>query len=61
MIFAWIIGETTARTMLEMLTRWCPKCGRRQVVPREMLKSEVKCGRCGARVPPKSELKGSRR
>ena len=56
-IFAWIIAETTARTTLEMLTRWCPKCGRKQVVPKEKLMSEVKCARCGARVPPVPGLK----
>lgn len=55
-IFTWIIAETTARTTLEMLTRWCPKCGRKQVVPKEKLMSEVKCERCGTRVPPVSEL-----
>ncbi len=52
-IFAWIIAETTARTTLEMLTRWCPKCGRKQVVPKEKLTAVVRCERCGADVPPK--------
>jgi len=56
-IFAWVIAETTARTTLDMLTRRCPKCGRRQVVPGEKLKLEVKCERCGAKVPPEPELK----
>ena len=39
--FAWIIAETVARTKLEMLTRWCPKCGRKQVVPEEKLNAAV--------------------
>jgi ribosomal protein S27E len=51
--FAWIIAETAARTTLELLTRQCAKCGRKQVVPREKLLTEVKCERCGAAVPPK--------
>ena len=59
-IFMWIIGETVARTTLEMLTRWCPKCGRKQVVPEEKLKSYIKCEQCGATVPPRSDLNGSR-
>jgi len=50
--FTWIIAETVARTKLEMLTRWCPKCGRKQVVPEERLTAVVKRGRCGAAVPP---------
>lgn len=56
-IFGWIIAGTAARTTLEMLTRWCPKCGRRQVVPEEKLRLKVKCQRCGAGVPPKPGLK----
>lgn len=60
MILMWIIAETTARTALEMLTRRCPKCGRKQVVPKERLKTEVKCVRCGARVPPVPESKRRR-
>jgi uncharacterized protein (DUF983 family) len=52
-IFSWLIGETVARTMLEMLTRWCPKCGHGQAVPKELLRAEVKCRKCGAQVPPK--------
>jgi len=49
--FAWIIAETVARTKLEMLTRWCPRCGRKQVVPEEKLTAAVRCERCGAPVP----------
>jgi ribosomal protein S27E len=49
---AWIIAETVARTKLEMLTRWCPRCGRKQVVPEEKLTAAVRCERCGATVPP---------
>ena len=56
-IFTWMIAETVARTTLEMLTRWCPKCGRKQVVPKEKLMSEVSCAHCGARVPPAHDLK----
>ncbi|HEV2764017.1 MAG TPA: hypothetical protein VGV38_13625 [Pyrinomonadaceae bacterium] len=52
-LFTWIIAETTARTKLEMRTRWCPKCGRKLVVPEEKLAAEVNCGHCGTRVPPK--------
>lgn len=52
-LLAWIVAETAARTTLELLTRRCAKCGRKQVVPRERLLTEVKCGRCGAAVPPK--------
>jgi len=52
-LLAWIIAEAAARTTLELLTRRCPKCGREQAVPREKLLAEVKCGRCGAAVPPK--------
>lgn len=52
MIFGWIIAETTARTMLELLTRLCPKCGHKQVVPKEKLTTAVSCERCGASVPP---------
>ena len=58
--FAWIIAETVARTKLEMLTRWCQRCGRKQVVPEEMLMTEVKCERCGASVPPAPEFKRRR-
>lgn len=54
MIFGWIIAETTARTMLEMLMRQCPKCGRQQVVPKEKLTAVVSCERCRANVPPKA-------
>ena len=50
---AWIIAETAARTTLELLTRQCPRCGRKQAVPKEKLLAEVKCERCGAAVPPK--------
>jgi ribosomal protein S27E len=58
--FAWIIAETVARTKLEMLTRRCPRCGRKQVVPEEKLTTEVKCARCGAGVPPAPEFKRRR-
>lgn len=50
--FAWIIAETVVRTKLEMLTRWCSRCGRKQVVPEEKLTAAVRCERCGATVPP---------
>lgn len=33
-IFMRTIAETVARTTLVMLTGWCPKCGREQVVPK---------------------------
>lgn len=59
-IFMWAIAETAARTTLEMLTRWCPKCGRKQVVPKEKLMTEVKCARCGASVPPAPQFKRRR-
>lgn len=49
---AWIIAETVARTKLEMLTRRCPKCGRKRVVPEKKRTAAVKCERCGAMVPP---------
>ena len=58
MIFGWIIAATAARTMLELLTRQCPKCGRKQVVPKEKLTAVVSCERCGAGVPPKPAPKG---
>ncbi len=54
---AWIIAETVARTKLEMLTRWCPRCGRKQVVPEEKLTAAVRCERCGATVPPAAGIK----
>lgn len=60
-IFAWIIAETVTRTTIEMLTRWCPKCGREQVVPGEKIRSNVPCERCGAPVPPRPESKGRQR
>lgn len=53
MIFAWIIAETAARTTMELLTRQCAKCGRKQVVPKEKLTAVVSCERCGAGMPPK--------
>ena len=59
-IFMWTIAETAARATLEMLNRWCPKCGRKQVVPKEKLMTEVKCERCGAGVPPAPEFKRRR-
>lgn len=59
-IFMWTIAETAARTTLEMLARRCPKCGRKQVVLKEKLMSEVKCARCGASVPPAPEFKRRR-
>jgi hypothetical protein len=40
--FKWIVAETTARTMLEMLTGRRPKCGRAQVVPGGELRLEIK-------------------
>ncbi|HKS30050.1 MAG TPA: hypothetical protein VJS44_19665 [Pyrinomonadaceae bacterium] len=55
-IFMWIIAETVARTTLETLTRWCPKCGHKLFAPKEKLMAEVKCERCGASVPPAPEL-----
>ena len=55
--FAWIVAETVARTKLEMLTRWCPRCGRKQVVPEEKLTAAVRCEKCGAKVPPAPRLK----
>jgi ribosomal protein S27E len=60
MIFTWTIAETTARATVETLTRGCPKCGRKQVVPEGKLRLEVKCRRCGAGVPPPAELKRRR-
>lgn len=51
-IFTWVIAETTARTTLKKLSRRCPKCRRRQVVPEEKLRLEVKCERCGVRMLP---------
>jgi ribosomal protein S27E len=61
MIFTWIVAETAARATLETLTGRCPKCGRKQVVPEGKLSLEVKCRRCGARVPPAAESKSKRR
>ena len=55
--FAWIIAETVVRTKLEMLTRRCRKCGRKQVVPEEKLNAAVRCERCGATVPPAPRIK----
>ena len=52
-LLAWIVAETAARTTLELLTRQCPKCGRKQAVPKEKLLAEVKCERCGAALPPR--------
>jgi len=59
-IFTWAIAETVVRTTVEMLSRACPKCGRKQVVPKEKIRSTVNCERCGEPVPPKGELKGLR-
>ncbi len=59
-IFTWIIADTVTRTKIEMLTRHCPKCGRKQVVPKEKVMSTVPCERYGAPVPPMSELKRAR-
>lgn len=53
MIFGWLIAATAASTMLELLTRQCPRCGRKQVIPKEKLTAHVSCERCGASVPPK--------
>ena len=58
MFFGWIIAATAARATLELLTRQCPMCGRRQVVPKEKLTAVVSCERCGAGVPPKPVPKG---
>lgn len=49
---AWIIAEKVARTKMEMLTRSCPRCGHKQVVPEEKLTAAVRCERCAATVPP---------
>ena len=57
LIFMWTIADTVSRTTLEMSTRWCPKCSRKQVVPKDKLMSEVKCERCGTSVPPAPEFK----
>jgi hypothetical protein len=51
-IFTWIIAETTARTTAEKLVRRCPKCGRKQAVPKEKLMAKVKCEGCAARLSP---------
>jgi endogenous inhibitor of DNA gyrase (YacG/DUF329 family) len=59
-IFTWIIADTVARTTVEMLTRKCPKCGRKQVVAKGKIKSEVPCERCGAPVPTGSQSEGRR-
>ncbi|WP_156919911.1 30S ribosomal protein S27 [Syntrophorhabdus aromaticivorans] len=37
------------------LARTCPRCGRRQIVPRSASGKTVKCKFCGADVPPKSK------
>lgn len=54
-IFTWIIAETVARTTTEMLTRQCPKCRHKQVVPKEKLRGPVPCGKCGAPLRPKNQ------
>jgi ribosomal protein S27E len=41
------------------LARKCPRCGRRQIVPRSKRAMIVKCKSCGADVPPKSKEKNS--
>ena len=53
-IFTWIIGETVARTTAEMLTRQCPKCRNKQVVPKEKLREPVPCQKCRAPLWPKN-------
>lgn len=37
-MFTWVIAEAVARTTPEMLTRQCPKCRHKQVVPKEKFK-----------------------
>jgi ribosomal protein S27E len=32
--------------------RRCPKCRKEQVVPREKVRETVRCGACGADIPP---------
>lgn len=34
------------------LTRTCPKCGNKQITPREDKYREAACSRCGAKIPP---------
>ena len=48
-IFQWIIAHTTA----DALARRCPKCGRKQVVPKARATETVRCEKCGANIPPK--------
>ena len=45
--FRWTMAETAARTTPEILTRRCPKCGRKQVAPKERLRSNIKCEHAG--------------
>jgi hypothetical protein len=54
-IFTWIIAETVTRTTIEMLTRQCPKCRRKQVVPKEKLRVPVPCKKCKTPLRPKKQ------
>jgi ribosomal protein S27E len=48
-IFSWVIAHTVAET----LARRCPKCGRKQIVPKEKKNEAVPCQKCGETLPPK--------
>ena len=50
-IFTWIIAHTTA----DALARRCPKCRRKQVVPKGKARETVRCEKCGADIPPKRQ------
>lgn len=51
-IFTWLMAKTVAET----LARRCPKCRRKQLVPKEKIKQEVPCQRCGTSIPPQRKL-----
>ncbi len=50
----WIHGVVTT-TMLEMLARKCPRCGRSVIVPLSQRRRTVPCPRCKTPLLPKHE------
>lgn len=43
----------TVASLMAQLARQCPKCGHRQVIAPSRARETVKCGKCGADIPPR--------
>jgi len=46
-----VIVPAAAAATIASLTRHCPKCKKKQMVPASKRKEKVKCKNCGAEIP----------